>query len=181
MNNKKNFSTTLKIPKNISVIKKNEFLLFSGPLGETALNLKKIDSKGLAALSISQQNQTINLVSNSKSFHGLLTAILNNKIQGVSRGFLLYFKIIGIGYRVSLQKNTLFFKLGYSHDIVFKLPSSVKVFLIDPTLFCLFGIDKNQVTQIAAKIRNLRKPSVYKGKGIRLLDEKISLKVGKRK
>ena len=104
-----------------------------------------------------------------------------NKIQGVSRGFLLYLKIIGIGYRVLLQNNKLIFKLGYSHDIIYKLPSSIKVFLMDPTLFCLFGIDKNQITQIAAKLRGLRKPSVYKGKGIRLLNETIALKIGKRK
>ena len=69
----------------------------------------------------------------------------------------------------------------FRSDIVYKIPSSIRVFLLDPTLLCLFGIDKNQITQIAAQIRNLRRPTVYKGKGIRLLNEKILLKAGKRK
>ena len=75
----------------------------------------------------------------------------------------------------------MFLKLGYSHDIIYKIPSSIKLFLLDPTLICFFSVDKNQVTQIAAKIRNLRRPSAYKGKGIRLINEKILLKQGKKK
>ena len=102
-------------------------------------------------------------------------------MEGISRGFLIYLKIVGIGYRAHLEQNTLFLKLGYSHDIIYNIPSSIKIFLLDPTLLCLFGIDKNQLTQIASNLRKLRKPSVYKGKGIRLLNEKINIKTGKRK
>ena len=69
----------------------------------------------------------------------------------------------------------------YSHDIIYNIPESIKIFLLEPTLLCLFGIDKNQLTQIASKLRSFRKPSVYKGKGIRRLDEKIIMKTGKRK
>ena len=107
---------------------------------------------------------------------------LNLKHQyNSSHNFLIYLKIVGIGYRAHLEKNSLFFKLGYSHDIIYNIPESVKIFLVDPTLLCIFGIDKNQVSQIASKLRNLRKPSVYKGKGIRFIDEKIKIKAGKRK
>ena len=104
-------------------------------------------------------------------------------MQGISRGFLIYLKIVGIGYRANLLENiqTLFLKLGYSHDIIYKIPSSIRVFLLVPTLICLFGVDKNQITQIAAQIRKLRGPTVYKGKGIRILNEKVVLKAGKRK
>lgn len=180
-NKKKYISTHLKIPEAVQIEKKNNFLVFSGPLGKSKLNLKRIDSSGEAAISILSNDQKINIITLSKSLNGLIKTLITNKIQGVSRGFLIYLKIVGIGYRVTLDANKLILKLGYSHDILYKLPNSVKAFLLDPSLFCLFGIDKNQITQIAAKIRDLRKPSVYKGKGIRFLNEQIVLKTGKRK
>ena len=177
----KSYRTDFHIAENISIQKNGDFLLFFGPLGETSMNLKKIDPLGLAGISLNSQTKMLQITTRSKSFHGLVKSLIQNKIQGVTRGFLIYLKIIGIGYRVSLINTTLFFKLGYSHDILFKLPISVKAFLLDSTSFCLFGIDKNQVTQIAAKIRHLRAPSTYKGKGIQLVHEKITLKQGKRK
>jgi large subunit ribosomal protein L6 len=181
MTNQKQYNSEIKIPENISIKLQNNLLFFSGPLGSTVLNLTKIDPLGSSGLKIDKNSNTLTLITATKSFHGLLTSLIQNKIQGMSRGFLIYLKIVGIGYRAHLEKNNLFLKLGYSHDILYKIPSSIKIFLLDPTLICLFGIDKNQVTQIAAKLRDLRKPSVYKGKGIRLLDEKIFLKTGKRK
>jgi large subunit ribosomal protein L6 len=181
MNLQKYYQTTIKIPENVTVYKKDHHLFFSSPLGQTILNLKKIDPKGTAAFMIDPELKRINIISHSKSYHGLLKSLIKNKIQGISRGFLIYLKIVGIGYRASLENNSLFLKLGYSHDILYKVPVSVKAFMIDPTLICLFGIDKSQVSQVAAKLRDLRKPSVYKGKGIRILNENILLKSGKRK
>lgn len=177
----KYYYNEIKIPQNISITRKKDLLFFSGPLGQTVINLKKIDPQGSAALLINNELSKLKIVTNSKSYYGLLNRLILNKIQGLNRGFLVYLKIVGIGYRASLQENTLFLKLGYSHDILYKIPSSIKVFLLDPTIICLFGIDKNQVTQIASKLRNFRRPSVYKGKGIRLLNENIFLKLGKRK
>jgi large subunit ribosomal protein L6 len=72
-------------------------------------------------------------------------------------------------------------KVGFSHDLVFQIPDSIRLFLIEPTLICLYGIDKNQVTQIASKIREIQPPSVYKGKGIAFSEEVVILKQGKRK
>lgn len=226
MKTKKQYKSLIKIPDNVIVEKKNNILYFQGPLGKTLLNLRLIDPKGLAGIFIStthnlknNEKHNLQITTTSKAFYGLLKTIIQNKLHGVSRGFLMYLKIYGIGYRAKLiqkssssflindqktstdnslstnksQKSfshylntknsiqTLFLKLGYSHDIVYNIPYSIRVFLVDPTLICLFGVDKNQVTQIAAQIRNLRSPSVYKGKGIRLLNEKIKLKVGKRK
>jgi large subunit ribosomal protein L6 len=169
------------IPDTVTIEKKDHLLKFSGPLGSTYLNLHKLDPNGLGGISLNQKTNQLELLSPSKSFFGLFKKLIENKIKGVTRGFLLYLKINGIGYRANLSVNILFLKLGYSHDIIYKIPSSVKVFGVDPTLLCLFGLDKNQITQIAAKIRNLRRPSVYKGKGIRLLHEKILLKQGKKK
>lgn len=169
------------IPDTVTIEKKDHLLKFSGPLGSTYLNLHKLDPNGLGGISLNTKTNQLELLSPSKSFFGLFKKLIENKIKGITRGFLLYLKINGIGYRANLSVNTLFLKLGYSHDIIYKIPSSVKVFSVDPTVLCLFGLDKNQITQIAAKIRNLRRPSVYKGKGIRLLHEKILLKQGKKK
>jgi large subunit ribosomal protein L6 len=181
MTAQKQYHSEINIPENITIKREKNLLFFSGPLGYTVLNLKKIDPDGSSALKFNRNSTVLQLLTTTKSSHGLLKSLIKNKIQGTSRGFLIYLKIVGIGYRAHLEKNTLFFKLGYSHDILYKIPSSIKVFLLDPTLICLFGIDKNQVTQIASKLRDLRKVSVYKGKGIRLLNEEILLKTGKRK
>ena len=172
---------SFQIPETVIIEKKDHLLKFSGPLGHTYLNLNKIDPNGLGGILFNFEKKQLELLSPSKSFFGLFKKIIENKIIGVTRGFLIYLKIIGIGYRASLNNNNLLLKLGYSHDILFEIPTSVKVFLLDPTVICLFGIDKNQITQIAAKIRDLRRPSAYKGKGIRLLNEKILLKQGKKK
>ncbi len=172
---------SFQIPEKVIIKKKHHLLEISGPLGQTFLNLPKIDPKGLGGIRFHPEKNQLELLSPSKSFFGLFKKLLENKIRGVTRGFLVYLKITGIGYRASLNSDNLLLKVGYSHDILYKIPSSVKLFLIDPTLLCLFGVDKNQITQVAAKIRDLRRPSVYKGKGIRLLNEKIFLKQGKKK
>lgn len=179
MNNKKNYSISIQIPENINVKKSNNIVVFSGPLGSTRINLKKIDPLGYGAIQVNLKN--INILATSKAYLGLLKKLISNKIHGINRGFLIYLKITGIGYRASLEKNSLLLKLGYSHDIIYNIPTSVKIFLLDPTSICIFGVDKNQVTQIASNLRSLRKPSVYRGKGIKLLTEKIYLKTGKRK
>nr|AST08892.1 ribosomal protein L6 [Micractinium conductrix] len=172
---------SFQLPEKVTIEKKQNLLKFSGPLGSTYLNLNKIDPEGLGGISLNPEKNKVELLSPSKAFFGLFKKLIENKIIGVSRGFLIYLKIVGIGYRASLQNESLLLKLGYSHDILYQIPLSIKIFLVDPTLICLFGIDKNQVTQIAAKIRKLRKPSAYKGKGIRLINEKILLKQGKKK
>jgi ribosomal protein L6P/L9E len=121
---------------------------------------------------------------NSKSFFGCVSSIIQNKIYGVTRGFLIYVRIIGVGYRAQLQgieNQILYLKVGFSHDIKFEVPKAVRVFLLEPTLICLYGIDKNQVTQTASKIKKIKIPSVYKGKGIRLVSDKIILKAGKKR
>lgn len=172
---------SFQIPETVKIEKKDHLVKFSGPLGHTYLNLNKMDPNGLGGIFFSREKKDLELLSPSKSFFGLFKKLIENKMRGVTRGFLIYLKIVGIGYRANLTHDTLHLKLGYSHDILYKIPPSVKLFLIDPTVICLFGLDKNQITQIAAKIRNLRRPSVYKGKGIRLINEKILLKQGKKK
>ena len=172
---------TFQLPEKVRIEKKGHVFHFSGPLGHTRLNMQTIDPKGSGALLLNQQKNQLEVISSSKCSFGLFLQLIENKIQGVTRGFLVYLKILGIGYRAQLINKTLVMKLGYSHDIVYKIPCSIKVFLVEPTLVCLFGLDKNQITQIAAKLRDLRPPSAYKGKGIRLVSEEVVLKQGKKK
>ena len=128
-------------------------------------------------------NQTLCLSFKDKSMLETFKKLISNRFHGVRFGFTLYLRVVGVGYRVSYksQNHRLIFKVGLSHDVEFQLPPSIRVFVLEPTLFCLFGINKNQVTQVGAKIRMIRPPEVYKGKGIRLVEEEIKLIQGKRK
>ena len=175
------YEIKLQIPEMVDIEKKNNLLIFSGPLGSSCLELSRLDPLGLGVYFYDKIKNEFSIRTTSPSFLGLFQTLVTNKIQGVTRGYLTYLRIHGIGYRVILQENTLIFKLGYSHDILMTIPNGIRVFLSEPTNLCLFGIDKNQVNQIAAKIRGLRSPSVYKGKGIQILPEVLRLKQGKRK
>ena len=185
----KNYTIKINLPENVKIEKKDETLFISGPLGITELNLKKLDPNGIGAISLEKKqennkNNTLLFCTNCKAFFGLVYSLIQNKIYGVTRGFLVYIRIVGVGYRAQLEgleTQNLSLKLGFSHDIKFKLPCSIRAFLLEPTLICIYGIDKNQVTQIACKIRQIKVPSVYKGKGIRFLNEIINLKAGKRR
>ena len=103
--------------------------------------------------------------------------------QGVTKGFYVQLRIVGIGYRAALSPDgsTLTLKLGHSHDCAYVLPPSLKAVVPEPTLVGLWGLDKNQVTQAAANVIALRKPSPYKGKGVRVEGTSVKLKPGKRK
>ena len=120
---------------------------------------------------------------NKKNTTTILNSLFSQKQKSLTVGHFLYLRIVGVGYRVFLssKERTLVFKLGYSHFIKLQLPISVKAFLPEPTLICLYGIDKNEVTQVAATIQKMKVPSVYKGKGIRILNSYVRTKIGKKK
>lgn len=167
----------------------NEGTIFNitGPLGTSSINLKKLDKNGFACIRFDLENKEVTIRSLYPKFNGLYKKLIENKFIGVSRGFCIYLEIVGVGFRASLQSTNeskndiLILKLGHSHDIHYKVPEGVRVFLQSPTEICIFGIDLNQVTQVANSIRSTRPPSAYKGKGIRLSTEKIITKTGKRK
>lgn len=181
----KNSISIISIPNGVKVEKKKDFLVFSGVLGISKVLLTKIDPSGIGGIHISKDEKTLTIFSESKTFKSSLMSLLKNKIRGVSIGFRVSLRIIGVGYRASLEKNLsktfLRFKLGYSHTLQYTLPESIRVFLLEPTLISLFGIDKNQVSQLGSKIRSLKPPERYKGKGIRFTTEKVTLSQGKRK
>ncbi len=116
----------------------------------------------------------------SKSLHGLSRTLINNMVVGVTDGYEKKLEIVGVGYRVLSKGPTqLEFQLGYSHSIVFDAPEGITFTVDGPTRLGVVGIDKQLVGEVAAKIRKLRKPEPYKGKGVRYSGEHIRRKVGK--
>jgi len=113
--------------------------------------------------------------------HGLARALVNNAVEGVTKGWTRELEIVGIGYRAELKgKNMVVFSLGYSHPIEYPLPSGIDV-AIDPkqTKLTVTGIDRQKVGQVAAEMRGLRPPDPYKNKGVRYAGERLKKKVGK--
>lgn len=110
--------------------------------------------------------------------HGLMRSLVNNMVVGVTTGFSKKLEINGVGYRVAAQGADLKLNLGFSHDVIYKMPAGVTA-AIEGTNITVSGIDKQQVGQVAAEIRALKKPEPYKGKGIKYEGERIIRKSGK--
>jgi len=116
---------------------------------------------------------------NHRSLHGLYRSLIQNMVIGVTEGFKRKLEIVGVGYRAELKGRNLLLSLGYSHPILFKPPKEIQITIEGNTNIFISGIDKQLVGQVAAKIRSLRPPEPYKGKGIRYEGEYIRRKAGK--
>jgi large subunit ribosomal protein L6 len=114
----------------------------------------------------------------NRAKHGLMRSLVNNMVVGVSQGFSKKLEVNGVGYRVALQGTDLKLNLGFSHDVIYKMPAGVTA-AVEGTNITVSGIDKQQVGQVAAEIRALKKPEPYKGKGIKYEGERIIRKSGK--
>ncbi|MCX6746359.1 MAG: 50S ribosomal protein L6 [Candidatus Parcubacteria bacterium] len=165
------------IPDDIKVeIKENE-LVIKGPKGELKQKIHPLvrielkDKKILITVSEPKEKK-------QKALWGLFGSLIKNMIKGVREGYEKKLEVIGVGYKVNLQGNKLILNLGFSHPIDFPLPSGITG-AVDKNIIILTGIDKQQVGEIAAQIRRLRKPEPYKGKGIRYAGEIIRKKAGK--
>jgi large subunit ribosomal protein L6 len=110
--------------------------------------------------------------------HGLMRSLINNMVVGVTEGFSKKLELNGVGYRVALQGTDLKFNIGFSHDVIYKMPAGVTA-TVEQNNITISGISKQQVGQIAAEIRALKKPEPYKGKGIKYAGERILRKSGK--
>jgi large subunit ribosomal protein L6 len=115
----------------------------------------------------------------SRSLHGLSRTLIANMVVGVTEGYMKRLEIVGTGYRVVAKGEDLEFALGFSHPVVVSPPPGITFAVEAPTRFTVSGIDKQQVGEVAANIRKLRKPEPYKGKGVRYSGEKVRRKVGK--
>jgi large subunit ribosomal protein L6 len=115
----------------------------------------------------------------SRSLHGLTRTLIANMVIGVTNGYEKKLEIVGTGYRVQAKGSNLEFALGYSHSITVEPPAGITFAVEAPTRFSVSGIDKQQVGEVAANLRKLRKPDPYKGKGVRYAGEQVKRKVGK--
>ncbi len=114
----------------------------------------------------------------TRAKHGLMRALLNNMVQGVTEGFSKKLEINGVGFRVALQGTTLKMNLGFSHEVIYNLPADITA-TVEGTNITISGISRQQVGQVAAEIRALKKPEPYKGKGIKYEGERLIRKSGK--
>src|SRR5438105_8756426 len=167
----------IEIPKGVTVKIEGNTVLVQGPKG-------KLDTPLPAGIKVEQKDGHILAIRENDSqsaVHGLARALVNNAVEGVTKGWTRDLEIVGIGYRAELKgKGTVVFSLGYSHPIEYPLPSGVDV-TVDPkqTKLTVSGIDRQKVGQVAAEMRSLRPPDPYKNKGVRYAGEKLKKKVGK--
>ncbi len=157
-------------------------LKVKGPLGELS---QKVDPDITVTIEGSEIKFTRPTdLPRHRSMHGLYRALVHNMVEGVSKGFEIKQEFVGVGYRVDVQGQLLTFALGYSHDIQLLLPAEIKAEAAqvkkgeNPVLI-LKSYDKQLLGQVAAKIRSLRKPEPYKGKGIKFVGEQLRRKAGK--
>ena len=115
----------------------------------------------------------------SRSLHGLTRTLLANLVTGVTQGYTKDLEIVGTGYRVLAKGSDLEFALGFSHPVIVTAPEGITFTVNGATKFSVSGIDKQQVGEVAANIRKIRKPEPYKGKGVRYAGEQVRRKVGK--
>ena len=165
------------IPKGVTVKFEGNMVLVQGPKG-------KLDTALPTGIKVEQKDGNLVAIRENDSqaaVHGLARALVNNAVEGVTRGWTRDLEIVGIGYRAEMKgKGMVVFSLGYSHPIEYPLPTGVDA-AVDPkqTKISLTGIDRQQVGQVAAEMRSLRPPDPYKNKGVRYMGEKLKKKVGK--
>src|SRR4029077_20209073 len=165
----------------IVTVGKDNVIIVKGPKGELKESIDrdiKIESAD-GVLNVSRPTDQIR----HRAMHGLYRALIANMIKGVTEGYKKNLELIGVGFKASNQGNVLDLSLGYSHNIIFEVPKELKVATAqekgqNPTIL-LEGIDRQLIGQVAAKIRSLRKPEPYKGKGVRYTGEVVRKKAGK--
>jgi len=172
----------INVPQGVEVNVSAELVKVKGPKGELeqAIDADAVEVKleeGIITLSRKSE------VADHRSKHGLYRALINNMLEGVSQGYKKQLELVGVGYRATAKGQILEMVIGYSHPVAFEIPKEVKVSAETekgkPPVVTLESHDKQLVGQVAAKIRSLRKPEPYKGKGIKYKDEYIRRKAGK--
>jgi large subunit ribosomal protein L6 len=163
------------LPAGVKVETENGVLTVSGKNGRLA---RPIPAK--VAVEVKDGTATVVLLDkNAGNLYGMYRTLLANMVQGVTVGFQRILEIVGVGYKAESKGGALHLALGYSHPVVFPLPEGVTARVESNTVIKLSGFDKELLGETAARVRNLRKPDVYKNKGIRYRGERLIKKVGK--
>lgn len=167
----------IELPKGVSVTLSDNVISVKGPKGELwrslmpDVHVQVTDSTIL----VTRVDESIR----SRAAHGLVRTLINNMVVGVTNGYQTDLEINGVGYRAEVKGSDLVLSLGYSHPVVYPLPTGISVDVEKMTKLSVKGIDKELVGQTAAKIRSFRGPEPYKGKGIKYATETILRKAGK--
>ena len=167
------------IPSGVTANVDGQTVKMKGPKGALELVLPaevtaKLD-KG--SIKVDPRNET----KRARSMWGTSRTLVSNLVTGVTKGFEKKLEITGVGYRAAVQGKNLQIALGYSHDVVYPIPTGIAIVTPKPTEVVITGIDRQQVGQVAAEIRGFRKPEPYKGKGVKYAGEYIFRKEGKKK
>ena len=167
------------LPENVEVLIKQQNILVRGPKGILAHSLPSIICCCVDSENRKLQFQNPQVSRYSKALHGLTRALISNMIMGVSKGFSKTLKLLGVGYRARLDGKTLILNVGYSRPIQINPPAFVSIKIENQTSIIVSGIQKNVISEFVAKIRSIRPPEPYKGKGIMHNHEIINRKPGK--
>ena len=172
---------SISIPDKVKVALSENSVNVEGPFGKKVLSIDtenfdlKINDEKQLSIQPKKNNQE------SKRLWGMNRSLLNNAIIGADKGYEKILELVGVGYRASLKGTQLNLQLGFSHDINFDIPNSIKITVEKQTTIKIIGIDKQEVGMIASKIKSLRPPEPYKGKGIKEKGQYILRKEGKKK
>ena len=172
----------IELPEGVTVqVSDDNIVTVKGPKGELSqkvnpdITLKQEDNQIIVMRPSEQKDH--------RSMHGLYRSLINNMVIGVSKGYEKKLELVGVGFRAETKGQILELSLGYSHDIIFELPPEVKVEAVTQRrsnpVITLNSIDKQLIGHIASKIRSLRKPEPYKGKGVKFVGEQLRRKAGK--
>ncbi len=167
----------VEIPAGVTVTLDGNTVTVKGPKGQLTRSFRD-------AVEIKHENDTLVVTrkddqKESRALHGLSRSLLQNMVTGVNDGYSKTLDIVGVGYKVEAREENLLLSLGYSHPIYFMPPDNIKLQVNTPTQIVISGFDKEAVGLVAAKIRSLKKPEPYKGKGIKYSDETLRRKAGK--
>lgn len=166
----------LQIPSGVTITVDSDDIKVTGAKGELTV-------PHLSDVTVAVEDSVVHVTRNNeeriaRAQHGLQRSLLNNAVIGVTQGFEKKLEVSGVGFRVATSNNELDMALGFSHPVKYKAPAGVAITSEKMTI-TVSGIDKQQVGQVAAEIRSLKKPEPYKGKGIKYVDEVILRKAGK--
>ena len=167
------------IPSGVTASVDGQTVKMKGPKGALELVLPTEVSAKLdkGSIKVDPRNET----KRARSMWGTSRTLVSNLVTGVTKGFERKLEITGVGYRAAVQGKNLQIALGYSHDVVYPIPTGIAIVTPKPTEVVITGIDRQQVGQVAAEIRGFRKPEPYKGKGVKYAGEYIFRKEGKKK